>query len=82
MIQGQLLTGLAGFRELTSPEAKLELRDGDGDAVPFPMMSEPLVPARYSTIRLPDEILVRHRRAAQFLGQSCHGGLYIFTSNN
>jgi hypothetical protein len=46
-LQAQLLGGLAGFKDLASLGAKLELRDGDGDAVPFPMTSEPLLPARY-----------------------------------
>ena len=43
--QGQLLSGLSGFRELNTPEAVVELRDTDGDTVPFPLKSEPLCPA-------------------------------------
>ena len=41
----QLLAGLGGFRDLNTPGAVAELRDGDGDAVPFPLKSDPLVPA-------------------------------------
>mmetsp|Transcript_7567 Transcript_7567/g.8959 ORF Transcript_7567/g.8959 Transcript_7567/m.8959 type:complete len:228 (+) Transcript_7567:190-873(+) len=41
----QLLSGLTGFRELNSAEALIELHDKDKDAVPFPLKTDPLIPA-------------------------------------
>jgi len=42
----QLLSGLTGFRDLNSPEAVVELHE-DGDlVVPFPLKTDPLLPAR------------------------------------
>lgn len=42
----QLLAGLAGFRGLNTPEAEVELREDGKDVVPFPLKTQPLMPAR------------------------------------
>jgi hypothetical protein len=41
----QLLSGLGGFRDLNTVDAVVELHDKDKDAVPFPLKTDPLVPA-------------------------------------